>query len=77
MINWRGLRDYLLLRLMERSTWTGLIALATAAGMTIAPQVAEQIAAFGAALAGLVLVLSQERPTVVVKPVVTLVTPNG
>ena len=43
---------YILNRLTERSTWLGLLALATACGATIEQALADQIIAAGMAVAG-------------------------
>ena len=51
---------YIFSRLKERSTWRGLIALATACGATIETVLAEQIIAAGMAIAGLVGVLTKD-----------------
>ena len=51
---------YIYSRLKERSTWLGLIALATACGATIETVLAEQIIAAGMAIAGLVGVLTKD-----------------
>ena len=48
---------YLLDRLAERSTWQGLAALAGAFGFAVRPDLAEAIAAFGIATAGLIHML--------------------
>lgn len=52
--------SYIFSRLKERSTWLGLIALATACGATIETLLAEQIIAAGMAIAGLVGVLTKD-----------------
>jgi hypothetical protein len=44
---------YLLARLLERSTWLGLVALATAAGVTLQPDQIEGVAAAGLTVGGL------------------------
>ena len=49
--------DYILNRLSERSTWQGLVAIATGVGLNLDPQLAAAIVAFGVAAAGLVHVL--------------------
>lgn len=49
-------------RLREPSTYRGLIWLATALGVTLKPEVWEQITAVGMALAGLMGVLTSEAP---------------
>ena len=51
---------YIFSRLKERSTWLGLIALATACGATIETVLAEQIIAAGMAIAGLIGVLTKD-----------------
>ena len=51
---------YIFSRLKERSTWLGLIALATACGATIETVLAEQIIAAGMAIAGLIGVFTQD-----------------
>ena len=51
---------YIFSRLKERSTWLGLIALATACGATIETVLAEQIIAAGMAIAGLVGVFTKD-----------------
>ncbi len=62
--NVTGVWEFILTRLTERSTWTGIIGLLTAAGMTIAPQVAEQLAAIGIACASMLLITTQDtKPT--------------
>ena len=52
--------SYIFSRLKERSTWLGLIALATACGATIETVLAEQIIAAGMAIAGLVGVFTKD-----------------
>ena len=51
---------YIFSRLKERSTWLGLIALATACGATIETLLAEQIIAAGMAIAGLIGVFTKD-----------------
>lgn len=53
--------NWLLARLREPSTWRGIIWLATAFGVSLRPEVWEQIAAVGMALAGLVGVVTREK----------------
>lgn len=53
--------QYLLDRLTETSTWRGLIALATAFGVTIQPDLANAIIGAGLGLIGLVNVLIKEK----------------
>ena len=52
---------YLLDRLDEASTWRGLVALATAAGLTLSPDQSEKIIAAGLALIGLLGTLLPDR----------------
>jgi len=47
-------KEYLLARLAEPSTWRGIIMLATAAGVVFTAAQAEAVIAAGLALAGLV-----------------------
>lgn len=49
--------SFLLARLSEASTWRGIIALATAAGVAMSPELIEAIVAAGLAGIGLVGVL--------------------
>ncbi len=51
---------YIFNRLKERSTWLGIIALATACGVTIESLLAEQIIAAGMALAGIVSIMTKD-----------------
>ncbi|BBP48434.1 hypothetical protein AKMU_11800 [Akkermansia muciniphila] len=52
---------YILNRLTERSTWLGLLALATACGATIEQALADQIIAAGMAVAGLIGIVTKDR----------------
>ena len=52
---------YILNRLTERSTWLGVIALATACGAAIEAAIAEQIIAAGMAVAGLIGVVTKDK----------------
>ncbi len=52
---------YILNRLKERSTWLGIIALATAGGAVIEAAIAEQIIAAGMAVAGLIGVVTKDK----------------
>lgn len=55
------MKTYLLERLREPSTWRGLILIAAAAGVPVAPELAEAIVAAGMGLAGLVGVLTADQ----------------
>lgn len=48
------LLKYTINRLTERSTWQGAVAVATAAGVSVSPELATQIIAGGTAAAGLI-----------------------
>ena len=48
------MKDYILARAKEPSSWRGLIYLITAAGIPIAPAMADTIIAVGMAVAGLI-----------------------
>jgi len=52
---------YLLDRLAEASTWRGLIAFATAAGIAISPEQVETIISAGMAIVGLVAMFLPDR----------------
>ena len=52
---------YILNRLTERSTWLGIIALATAGGAVIEAAIAEQIIAAGMSVAGLIGVVTKDK----------------
>lgn len=48
------MKDYVLARMKEPSTWRGVIYMLTALGVPIAPAMADSIIAVGLALAGLI-----------------------
>ncbi len=48
------MRDYLLARLQEPSTWRGLVLIATALGAVLSPDQQEAIVAGGLLVAGLI-----------------------
>jgi hypothetical protein len=52
--------QYILNRAKERSTWLGLVSLATAAGLVLRPDVQEAIVATGMSLAGLILAVTKD-----------------
>jgi len=52
--------QFLIDRLRERSTWLGLIAIISAAGVAISPEQVEAIAIAGAAIAGAVAVFTAD-----------------
>ncbi len=53
--------NYILERLKEKSTWVGIIALISAFGVAIKPELSEAIATTGVSLAGLIAVLTKEN----------------
>jgi hypothetical protein len=53
--------NYLLERLKEPSTWRGLLALATALGVKLHPELQEAILSTGLALIGLINMVRVER----------------
>lgn len=53
--------EFVLLRLRERSTWLGLISLATAAGLILSETQQEAVIAAGSALAGLIAALTPDK----------------
>ena len=55
------MKNYLLARLQESTTWRGIILIATAAGVHLSPELQNTIISAGIGLAGLVAVLTEER----------------
>lgn len=55
------MKNYLLERSREPSTWRGLVLLLTAIGVPIAPDLVEPIVAVGLAAAGLLGVVTADR----------------
>jgi hypothetical protein len=53
--------DFILERGKEASTWRGLVALATAVGITVSPELTEAIVAFGLGIIGLIGVLTADK----------------
>lgn len=54
-------RQYVLDRLSEVSTWKGIILIAAAAGVPIAPALGEQLIAVGIAIVGVINILTKEK----------------
>ena len=52
---------YILERAKEASTWRGLVLLATAGGVNLAPDLANAIVTFGIGLAGLLGVITKDK----------------
>lgn len=55
------IKSYLLNRLREASTWRGILALLTAAGVAISPEQIESIVTAGLALIGVVGVFASDK----------------
>lgn len=55
------MKQYILDRVKEPSTWRGAILFLTAIGVPIAPQLAEAIVTAGLGIAGLVGILTPDR----------------
>ena len=55
------MKDYLLERLREPSTWRGIIMLLTAIGVPVAPAMADAIISVGLAVAGLIGVATPDK----------------
>lgn len=53
---------YLIDRARERSTWAGLIAIASGVGIGVRPELAESIIAIGVAIGGLLFTLTGDKP---------------
>lgn len=53
--------DWIVDRTKERSTWLGITGFATAAGISISPELTEAIVAFGAMAGTLVMVIAKEQ----------------
>lgn len=54
--------SFILIRLKEKSTWRGILAVATALGVTFSPEQSAQIIALGLALIGTINVFRKEAP---------------
>lgn len=53
--------DFILERGKEPSTWRGLVALATAVGISVSPELSEALIALGLALIGVLGVLTKDK----------------
>ncbi len=61
-INWLAIRDYVMARAREKSTWKALTTAAvTFAGMSIDPERAELIATIGVSVASMFLIQTKEK----------------
>lgn len=61
MIQMKKILRFIAERMQERSTWLGLISLATALGMALSPEQKESIVTAGIAIAGAVAAFSKAR----------------
>lgn len=55
------MKDYLIERLAERSTWLAFTALATASGVNIAPELSSAIMNAGIGIASIVGIFSEDK----------------
>ena len=55
------MKDYLLARAKESSTWRGIILMLTAIGVPIAPAMADAIVSVGLAVAGLIGIATPDK----------------
>ena len=53
--------QFILERGKEASTWRGLVAIVTAAGISLSPELAEAIVAFGLAVIGILGVFTKDK----------------
>jgi len=53
--------QFILERGKEASTWRGLVAIATAAGVSLSPELGEAIVAFGLAVIGILGVFTKDK----------------
>lgn len=53
---------YLIERARERTTWAGLIAIASGVGIAIRPDLRESIISIGVAIGGLLFTLTGDKP---------------
>ena len=54
--------NFILERLKERSTWLGLVTLATSIGVNLNPDLVMYITSIGTGVAGLILFLTKDKP---------------
>lgn len=67
-MNLSGLLQYIMNRLKEPSTWRGLIALATAAGLALSPEQKETIIGLGVTAISAILIFKKDANSVDAKP---------
>lgn len=56
----KNILRYILARARERSSWIGLVSIATAAGLALSSEESEAVVSAGAALAGLIAVFTKD-----------------
>ena len=54
------MKDFIIKRLKERSTWIGLAGLLSALGVVVSPELTEAIVTAGIAVGGLIMVLTKD-----------------
>lgn len=55
------MKDYIIARAKEPSTWRGLILLLTSAGISVAPELATFIVAAGTGIAGILGIVTADK----------------
>jgi hypothetical protein len=60
--------EWILARLKEKSTWLGILGLATALGVSIAPEMKEAISSVAVSIVAVVLIATKEQGSVDTKP---------
>lgn len=56
----KNILDYILARAAERSTWLGLVSLATALGLMLSPEQKDAVIALGMATAGFIAAITKD-----------------
>lgn len=59
-MNWQALKTFLIAKSVERSTWLGLVTLASLLGYTIKPEYVEAIVMIGTGVGGMILLLTSD-----------------
>jgi hypothetical protein len=65
------LSEYVLSRLVENSTWRGIFAVLSGAGIMVAPEYQNAIIAIGLSVIGLINIFRKEKPTIVYNQTIT------
>ena len=58
---------FILQRAKERSTWMGLVSILSAVGLSLKPEAVEAIISFGIGAAGLIAVVTADKPNHVIE----------